>query len=89
MSHDLPCYDIIVCFDIPSISVGHMICLYKPSDIPYLVTHFDYVIFPILVDHMTTSHVIGHVTFPTLHLVYIYTCRGWVLLFVFFPPLLQ
>ena len=71
MSHDLPFYDIITCFDISCILVGHMICLYKPSDIPYLVTHFDYVIFPILVDHMTCGHVTGHVTFPTLHLVHI------------------
>ena len=71
MSHDLPFYDIIICFDISSISVGHMICLYKPSDITYLVTYFDYVIFPVLVDHMTCGYVTGHVTFPTLHLVYI------------------
>ena len=84
MSHDLPFYDIIACFDISSISVGHMICLYKPSDITYLVTYFDYVIFPVLVDHMTCGHVTGHVTFPTLHLVYILQGLGSAL--CLFPP---
>ena len=83
MSHDFVLCDIIILFNIFMILEGRMTCLHK-----HQISLFGYSL--LLCHHLFLArHVTHRVTFPTLSLLYIPAGVGWVLLFVFFPHLLQ
>ena len=87
MSHDFVLCDIIILFDISMILEGHMTCLHKHQNflIWLLTSIMSSSIFSSSCDLRScdSSCDFSHA------LLTIYTCRGWVLLFVFFPHLLQ
>ena len=65
MSHDFVLWDIIILFDISMILEGHMTCLHK-----HQISLFGYSL--LLCHHLFFAHHVtsGHVTFPTLSLLY-------------------
>ena len=87
MSRDFVLCDIIILFDISMILEGHMTCLYKHQNILIwlLTLIMSSSIFSSSCDLRSCDSSCDF--FHTL--LTIYTCSSWVLLFVFFPYLLQ
>jgi len=82
MSHNLLLCDIIILFDISMILEGHMTCLHKHQN--FLI----WLLTLIMLSSIFSSLCDSSCDFSHA-LLSIYTCRGWVLLFIFFPHLLQ